>query len=354
MKIRSVKSYRHAFELTRPYTIAYKTQTTAENVIVEIQTDDGKIGLGAGSPAKEVTQESMEMCIQALNSCEQRWVGREVSDLPLLKREVYSKLVESPAACAAVDIALHDLYAQALNKPLVDVLGRVHHQLATSITIGIKNVEETLVEAQEYFLRGFRVLKVKLGCDLAEDIERLVKLRERYGSEMTIRVDPNQGYTLSELITFFDKTKNVDIEFIEQPIKVTKVQELHELSVEQKKHIALDESMLSPKDAIRLLMPTPCCGIYNIKLMKCGGIHAAQQIATIAEAADLKLMWGCMDESIISITAALHAAFSSPATQYIDLDGSLDLAQDIVTGGFNLKNGIMSVLDLPGLGVRKV
>ena len=63
-------------------------------------------------------------------------------------------------------------------------------------------------------------------------------------------------------------------------------------------------------------------------------------------------MWGCMDESRISIAAALHAAFASPATRYLDLDGSLDLARDVVDGGFTLEAGVMSTTDVPGLGVR--
>jgi L-alanine-DL-glutamate epimerase-like enolase superfamily enzyme len=58
-----------------------------------------------------------------------------------------------------------------------------------------------------------------------------------------------------------------------------------------------------------------------------------------------------MDESRISIAAALHAAFSSPATRYLDLDGSLDLARDVVSGGFVLENGVMRTTGLPGLGV---
>jgi L-alanine-DL-glutamate epimerase-like enolase superfamily enzyme len=58
-----------------------------------------------------------------------------------------------------------------------------------------------------------------------------------------------------------------------------------------------------------------------------------------------------MDESIISITAALHAALASPATRYLDLDGSLDLARDVVKGGFVLRDGYLSTSNAPGLGV---
>jgi L-alanine-DL-glutamate epimerase-like enolase superfamily enzyme len=52
-----------------------------------------------------------------------------------------------------------------------------------------------------------------------------------------------------------------------------------------------------------------------------------------------------------SIAAALHAAFASPATRYLDLDGSLDLARDVVSGGFTLEDGVMRTTAAPGLGV---
>jgi L-alanine-DL-glutamate epimerase-like enolase superfamily enzyme len=101
-----------------------------------------------------------------------------------------------------------------------------------------------------------------------------------------------------------------------------------------------------------LAQPPRAAGIFNIKLMKCGGIAAARRIATVAELSGIALMWGCMDESAISIAAALHAALASPATRYLDLDGSLDLARDVVDGGFVIENGVMRTAGGPGLGVR--
>ena len=80
----------------------------------------------------------------------------------------------------------------------------------------------------------------------------------------------------------------------------------------------------------------------------------ALDIATIAQNSNISLMWGCNDESIISISAALHAALSCPNTKYIDLDGSLDLARDVVEGGFVLKDGKMTVNGKAGLGVSLI
>jgi L-alanine-DL-glutamate epimerase-like enolase superfamily enzyme len=62
-------------------------------------------------------------------------------------------------------------------------------------------------------------------------------------------------------------------------------------------------------------------------------------------------MWGCMDESRIGIAAALHAAFASPATRYLDLDGSFDLARDVASGGFLLEHGCLRTTAAPGLGL---
>ena len=171
---------------------------------------------------------------------------------------------------------------------------------------------------------------------------------------MLIRVDRNQGYSLLDLKNFIHIPQDLSLEFLEQSINAADYALLRELSQKDRDKIALDESLHHASDAQKLLTPVPCCGIFNIKLMKCGGIFSGQQIAKIAQEANIKLMWGCMDESIISITAALHAAFASPATRYIDLDGSLDLANDVVTGGFHLANGEMSTLNLPGLGVTKL
>ena len=80
----------------------------------------------------------------------------------------------------------------------------------------------------------------------------------------------------------------------------------------------------------------------------------AKQIAYIAEASKVKLMWGCNDESVVSIAAALHLALSSRSTKFLDLDGSLDLIKDVVTGGFLIKNGMMTLTGKNGLGVQKV
>ncbi len=352
MRITRCETWVEHFELTRPYTIAFRSIDAVDNVIVRIETDDGHLGLGAGSPEPHVTGETIEACRAAVAGAALDWLrGQDIRELPRLCRSLGDRLPRTPAARAAVDMALHDCFAQHLGLPLVDVLGRAHRTLPTSITIGIKSVDETLQEAHEYVGRGFSVLKVKGGHSLDEDCERLRRLRETFGDDITIRVDPNQGYSPHEVLTFTERTRDYAIEFLEQPTTAGDVDALRGLPEAVRARIAADESLLSETDALHLLGPPRACGIFNIKLMKCGGVHPARRIAAIAETAKIELMWGCMDESIISIAAALHAALASPATRYLDLDGSLDLARDLVVGGFVLENGMLRTTEQPGLGV---
>lgn len=360
MKITAIRTRVEQFELTRPYEIAFRKIDTVQNNIVEIDTDIGLSGIGAASPEPHVTGETAEACCEALGADALDWlIGCDVRTINSLSRELARRMPTTPAARAAIDIALYDLLALFLQRPLVDILGRTHDTLPTSITIGIKPMQETLDEAEEYFGRGFRVLKVKLGHSVEQDIERLCKLRERYRKTINIRVDPNQGYSLEDMVRFHRETRSLDIEFVEQPMSTKFDPALWDLPADMRRRLAADESLLNESDALRLANRREhedigACGIFVIKLMKCGGIYSAKRIADIAEVAGIRLMWGCMDESIVSISAALHAAFSSPATDYIDLDGSLDLARDIVSGGFEIENGKMHTTALAGLGVKKL
>lgn len=353
MKITKVKSWVHNLELTRPYSIAFETFDSAQNLFVYIEAENGIYGLGAGSPAPKITGEKIEDSIKLLNEkLEELLVGKDFREIHSLLRTFNETFSKGPAACAATDIALHDLFTKHIGVPLVNYLGRSHQSLPTSITIGIKSVEASIAEADEYVGRGFKILKLKTGKSLDEDIERSLKIREHVGPSIKIRIDANQGYTPKELETFVEKTRHMNYEFLEQPLKGADYSDMLNVPEEIREACTADESLHSPVDALNMAAEPQPFGIYNIKLMKCGGLYQARKIADIAEIAKIDLMWGCMDESIVSIAAALHAALASPATKYIDLDGSLDLADDIVTEGFILKDGYMMTTDNPGVGYK--
>lgn len=349
MRIASLTARAVDVPLTRPYVITSGRADSVSMVVFELAADDGTRGYGQASPAPTVTGETCAASLAALVPPATEWLlGRDPRD-PMLLEELRARC-PGPAARAAVDMALCDVTARARGVPWIETLGRVHHDLPTSITIGQKPVAETLAEADEYRARGFAVLKVKIGADIDEDLERLRQLRRRFGAAITLRVDANQGYDERALRRLMDQIDALDLEMIEQPLPPGGEDLLRTLPMAVQRRLAADESVHDAADLRRLLADGCPYGIVNVKLMKCGGPRAALELAETCRQHDRELMWGCNDESALSIAAALHAALAAPATRYLDLDGSLDLAADPFTGGFALTGDRMSTLVDPGLG----
>jgi L-alanine-DL-glutamate epimerase-like enolase superfamily enzyme len=85
--------------------------------------------------------------------------------------------------------------------------------------------------------------------------------------------------------------------------------------------------------------------------MKTGGITGALKCNAIAEARGIGVMFGCMDESRVSMAAAAHLALGLRNVAWADLDGHIDILDDVVEGGILIENGMVRVSERPGLGV---
>ncbi|MFT3948001.1 MAG: dipeptide epimerase [Agriterribacter sp.] len=354
MKIVRANAFIKNLRLKKPYEIARERIENVENVFLELQLENGITGIGAASPSPEVVGESPEETLYNLQSAIIPWLtGRDIRYFNGLINSVDKQFPHKPGTLAAVDIALHDAFGQYIGLPVIDFYGRAHKALPTSVTIGIMTVAQTLEEAAAFKALGFRVLKIKTGINADEDAERIIKLQEKFGDYFVIRVDANTGYDLENLNRFLKLTDKKPVELIEQPLLPADDYILDQLPELLRRYMAADESLTDASSAFCLCRKQRY-GIYNIKLMKCGGIKGALKIASVVEPAGAELFWGCNDESIVSITAALHAAFACSHTRYIDLDGSFDLAEDIVKGGFVIDNGMMLIAGGAGLGLKKL
>jgi L-alanine-DL-glutamate epimerase-like enolase superfamily enzyme len=356
MKIKSISARLEKLPLTKPYTIAYKNITDTEIIFLEIVLENGINGIGAANPFEEVVGETPAQTLANLQTdFVHQFVGRDIRHFNQLIDEANTQFPHLPGTVAAIDLALHDAFCQYIGIAVVDFLGRKHEALPTSVTIGIKeHIEEMVEEAIAYQAAGFRVIKLKTGLNVEADIESVFKLHKAIGSNMRIRVDANQGYNLSQLKSFLQATKKLSIELIEQPLQVGHDIELLQLHEEERNMLVADESLLDATTALQFAHQPKPYGIFNIKLMKSGGISGAKEIANIAQHAGIQLFWGCNDESMASIAAALQVAYSCPNTKYLDLDGSFDLSRDWVTDGFFLEDGLMYCNSKPGLGLKRI
>ena len=349
MKITHVSYEQLDLKLSVPYTIAYETVEQATNFILRLETNTGVIGYGCAAPDVVVTGETASLVEQELD----RQVvgllkGRNPGEYLRILEELRTLLPTAASVCAMVDMALLDLLAKKAKMPLYQLLGGYRHQITTSVTVGIIPLNEILKTVAYHIDNGFSAIKVKGGCNVDEDIEKMKRLHAQHPG-VTWRFDGNQGYTQHEALTFAQATDHLNLECLEQPLPVTQDRAMEEVTQRVRVPVMADESLKTLDDAVRLTSDHQV-NMINIKLMKVGGIVAATEIDTVAHAARVPTMVGCVDECSLGIAAGLHFALARPNVRYADLDGHLDFLNDPCQGLFHLKKGVLYPTDQAGLG----
>lgn len=350
MSISNIEYYRLDLEMMSGYTIAYESIEQASNVILKINTSDGTTGWGCAAPDAKITNETADEVIANIeNVVIPLLVGKDPFQIVRFHEELRSQLPRMHSTLAMVNIALYDLMSRKAGLPLYKLLGGYRDKIQTSITIGILPLVDTIRMAEEFWGQGFRILKLKGGLNLEEDVEKVFRLRERLGKELTLRFDANQGYSVEQSEQFIQMTKAAVIELFEQPTAFGDDEALKKVSERVPVPVMADESIRSLNDVFRL-SKTDSSDMINIKIMKVGGLTEAQHINSVARAAGMEVMVGCLDECALGISAGLHFALSRPNVEFADLDGHLDFSNDPFSGLFSLENGWLIPSNVPGLG----
>lgn len=242
---------------------------------------------------------------------------------------------------AALDIALHDLWAKIEEQPLWKLLGTDPTSIGPSAcTLGIADPEVLKKKVAE--AADFINLKVKLGSSN----DRLLIETIRQHTDKPLFVDVNGGWTDREFaldMSFWLQEQGVV--FLEQPFEKTRLEDLAWLNERSPLPVFADEScqVLADVEKLKGLVS----GI-NIKLMKCGGIYQGLQLFQAAQKAGLQTLLGCMTETSCATFAALSIADRS---NYVDIDGPWMLAEQPFRTP-SLNKGIIQLAAGKGLGLE--
>jgi L-alanine-DL-glutamate epimerase-like enolase superfamily enzyme len=257
----------------------------------------------------------------------------------VLWSQVQPRLTEDSFALCALDQAAHDLWGKLRGEPVWKLWGLSIEDVPFSdYTIGIDTIETMVAKLNEF--PGWPIYKIKLGTD--RDLEIVRELRKH--TQATFRVDANCGWTADQAIEYSRELKKLGVEFIEQPLKADRWDDLRRVGREASLPIIADESCIVESDVAR------CAGVFqgvNIKLTKCGGLTPARRMIAEARRLGLSVMVGCMTESTVGISAIAQLL---PLLDYVDMDGAVLLAEDIAAG-VRLEKGRCVYPDAPGHGV---
>ncbi|MFC1593535.1 dipeptide epimerase, partial [Candidatus Neomarinimicrobiota bacterium] len=300
----SYTTYR--LKCTHPFGISRSSYDYYDRIFIYLE-QDGFIGRGEAAPTERYN-ESIPQILEILkNKITLPKDSININELiEIFDR--YTKDIKSfRSACVN---ALYDWWTQKNNIPLHEYFNYSHTVIQpTSFTIAIGNINELEQKVEE--AKAYKILKIKLGTEQDKEIISTV----RKCTNKPIRVDANEGWDLETAIMMAEWLSYQNIELIEQPLLAVDIGKMSELKNHSPIPLIADENCHTSAEIGNLVNRFD--GI-NIKLAKCGGVDEASRMIETANRYNLKIMFGCMVESSIGISAMTQLASQA---DYLDLDG---------------------------------
>lgn len=329
----------HRFELPLRHVFTISRGSIAVQTTLIVELRDGDLQGFGEATTNDYYGFTFENMAAALERVRPLLAKQSLDDPTQLWSACQPSLADNPFAQCALDQAAHDLWGKKRGQPVYRLWGLTTDRVPPSnYTIGIDTIPKMVEKLAEF--PGWPVYKIKLGT--SEDLEIVRALRQH--TPARFRVDANCGWTAEQTIRNSRELKELNVEFIEQPLPADRWEDMRRVRQESALPVIADESCIVEADVER------CAGHFhgiNIKLVKCGGLTPARRMIQRARELDLQVMVGCMTESTVGISAIAQLL---PLLDYVDMDGAVLLAQDIADGA-KVERGICHFPATPGNGV---
>jgi len=344
--------------LFRPHGFATYTATSQPILLVSVTLEGGVTGYGEGVVPGGPwwggeSAETMKVIID--HHLAEATVGREVTELVGIVQDWNRSVANMRFAKAALEIAMFDAWARALDVPLAHLLGgQFRTELDCVWALGVLPLDEAIAEVNERReLLGTTQFKLKMGSgDPAVDSGRIADLIANTDDSLSYRIDVNARWDRLTALTYLPKLRDAGIQLFEQPTPAHDLDTLREITTRVGVPVMADESVCSPADAIAVVTKQ-AADVIAIKTTKAGGLIESKKIAAIAEAAGLACHGATSLEGPFGTAASLHFAASTPAITYgTELFGPLLLKETYVANDIEYRDGKVIVPSGPGTGLE--
>jgi muconate cycloisomerase len=339
----------------RPHKLSMTVMSGQTLMLVRIHCADGTVGVGEGTTIGGLayggeSPEGMKLAIDTYFT--PQLLGANANRVAAVMAGLDKGIRENRFAKCAVETALFDALGQRVGLPVSELLGgRLRDQLPVAWTLASGDTAKDIDEAQRMLAqRRHRIFKLKIGRKpVREDIAHVAAISKALGEQAVVRVDVNMAWT--ELQAQYGLAGLVDAgcELAEQP--VASAEALARLRGKYPIAIMADESLMGPATAFSLAR-NAAADVFAIKTEQSGGLQAAQQVAAIADAAQIELYGGTMLEGAFGTMASAQVFSTFRALQWgTELFGPLLLTEEILTQPLEYKDFHLTLPAGPGLGI---
>jgi len=260
--------------------------THIEIILADITTDTGLVGTGFS----HTSGVGGKMMIAALQELIPELIGKDVNPRAIWHQAWQHLRDNGPGgtttlAIAAIDIALWDLMGKQYGQPIQKLLGQVRDRVplyGSGINLNL-SAEEVVEQVKGWKADGYFAAKVKVGKpDLEEDVYRLTKIREAVG-QFPLMVDANQGWTYAEAVRATTRFRDLNLYWVEEPLRVDDVVGHARLRARSPIPIGLGENVYTLQQFNQYLVED-ACDFIQADIGRVGGITPYMDIAALGRA----------------------------------------------------------------------
>lgn len=328
---------------------------TAEAVIVRVTAKDGTVGWGEAAAAPNLSGELAEGMVAAIQRLiAPTLIGGDAGKPEEIRAVMDRAIRANPAAKAALDLALLDLWGRSTGKPVCELLGGAkRRRISIQRMLGNASIDEDVDEATRCRRDGFAVFKLKVGTrSLDDDIAAAKAVRAAIGEAAMLSVDANTTWSEDKAVAFAHATADLDIAYLEQPLRADDLAGLAQIHTATGKPVCADEGIWSANDLDAHATAAAAQGA-SLKPIKLGGTSAAARAARRAA----ELGWHVnvaakVAESSLVTAGLLHLAAAVPNLDWHLTTTHHYIGVEIVRRPFAARAGTLDVPEGPGLGVE--
>ena len=359
MKITDIKTIRLRASLPSGGQVHSRSGMRASRsaLLVEVHTDEGITGIGSCSGNGMLIEIIVDRMLKHLLVGMDPTNIEEVWDKAYFRggvRALGSRGI-GVVALSGIDIALWDIAGKAQGLPVYRLLGGAKRDRVPVYATALypdktETVVKTAVGIRE---KGFRALKIKVGFDLAQDIEIVSAVRKELGKDFTIMTDANQGYRIDAAAEAAAAFGGLGVMWLEEPLFMEDIEAHAELKRRSSLPIAVGEN-LHTRYAFQAFMARNAVDFLQPDVARAGGISEIMQIAVIAEKYQRPISlhtWG----DGVALAASLHLSAALKNSPIMELDLTHNpLRAELTDWPLEQHDGFMTPPDGPGLGINLI
>jgi L-alanine-DL-glutamate epimerase-like enolase superfamily enzyme len=327
-------------------------------LLVKVHTDAGIVGIGEASCTPVWSGEDHWTAKHFIDTIlEPALVGVDARSIEQITATMDRALAGNVFTKSAIQMACWDIWGKDIGQPLYQLLGGKQRE-SVELKFSISGAEparaaEIACWAVE---QGFRTVKVKVGGNTKDDLERVRAVRKAVGTAVRIGVDANGGWPAPEAIRAIRLLEDdCGIAFAEQPVSPLDPSSMAQVRREVSVPIVADESVFDVGQA-QMCARSAGADVFSLYVGKGGGIAGAREMAAVAQSAGLTCTVGSNLEFGVASAAMIHLALATQAVEPermpCDIIGPLYYGTDLLMEPLPIRAGCAYPLERPGLGVE--